>query len=162
MSDAYGTAPSAPSAAPSSVLNAVKLMFGRAGLSLVGVLATFGSTGTLRDQIRASQPTASSSVVDTAVTAALVIGIGFALVFVVLYVLLALQVRKGKSWARIVTFVLAGLGILGFLTGLAQPASGLSRAVAVIAVILDIGIVYLLAQKSSAAYYQRPTPLSAA
>lgn len=35
--------------------------------------------------------------------------------FLVLYVLLAMQVAKGKQWARIVTLVLAALGVL--LTG---------------------------------------------
>jgi hypothetical protein len=162
MSDVYGASPSAPAAAPPSVLNAVKLMFGRAALSLVGVLATLTSTGALRDQIRAAQPTASTSVVDAAVTAGLVVAVVFALVFVVLYVLLALQVRKGKSWARIVTFVVAGLSALSFLVSLAQPASGLARAVAVVAFLLDVGIIFFLAQKPSAEYFRRPATVASA
>ena len=77
----------------------------------------------------------------------------FGLVFAVLYVLLAIQVRKGKNWARIVTFVLAGLGVLGGLLSLLGDGTGLEKGVGVIVLLVDIAIIVLLALKPSSEYF---------
>lgn len=73
-----------------------------------------------------------------------------------LYVVLALQVRQAKNWARITTWVIAGLGVLSALGSLAQPEPAISRLVALISGILDIAIIVLLAQRPSNRYF-RPT-----
>ena len=145
--------PAAAGPAPSTVLTAVKLMFARAAVSLLGLFSVLASRDTLEEQIRASQPTASGATLESAVNVALTVGLVFGVVFLVLYVLLALQVRKGRSWARIVTFVLAGLAIASALGSLLQPANSLSRVVALITLLLDVAIIYLLAQKRSGAYF---------
>ena len=61
----------------------------------------------------------------SAVSVAITVGVVFAVVFTALYVLLALQVRTGRSWARIVTWVLAGLSALLGVASLLSPAPGL-------------------------------------
>ena len=97
---------------PPPVKNAVMLMFVRAGLGVLGLIVLFLTKDSLREQIQLSQPTLSAETVDTATTAALTFGGVLGIVFIGLYLLLTLQVRKGKGWARIVTFVLAGLGVV--------------------------------------------------
>ena len=72
----------------------------------------------------------------------------------VLYALLTVQVSKGRNWARIVTWVVAGLGILGGLISFAQPEPGLSRVLGIIGLLLDIGIVVLLALAPSNQYFK--------
>ena len=139
--------------APSSVLTAVRLMFARAAVSLLGLLSVLASRDALERQIRASQPTATGETLQNAVNVAITVGLVFGVIFLVLYVLLAMQVRKGRSWARIVTFVLAGLAIVSALGSLLQPANGLSRVLALITLLLDVAIIYLLAQRQSGAYF---------
>jgi hypothetical protein len=77
------------------------------------------------------------------------------IVFIVLYVLLALQVRKGRNWARIVTWVLAALGVLNALGSLAQPQPGFSRVVGLIAGLIDVAIIVFLLQRPSNEYFRR-------
>ena len=78
------------------------------------------------------------------------------IILIVLYVLLALQVRKGKNWARIVTWVLAGLGALGGVTNLAQPQAALTKVIAGIELVLYVVLIVLLALKPSNDYFRKP------
>lgn len=147
--------PAMRGAPPPSVQTAVKLMFARAALGLLGLLVLLATRGTLQQQIQNADAGLSADEVETATNAAVTIGIVFGLLFIGLYVLLALQVRKGKSWARIVTLVLAGLGVLTGLASLLQEAPALSRVVALITLVVDAGILFLLLQKPSAQYFRR-------
>jgi hypothetical protein len=140
---------------PPPVANAVKLMLLRAALNLLELPLLFATKDSLRDQIRKANPAGSQSTLDRALTASLVAATVVGLVFIVLYVLLALQVRKGKNWARIVTLVIAGLGVLSGLAAFVQPAAGLSRALGVVALVIDVAIIVLLAQRPSSQFFRR-------
>lgn len=140
---------------PSTVANAAKLMMLRAGLSLLGLLVLFGTKGSLKEQILKADPTLDTGRLDTALTVAIAAGIAIAVVFTALYVWLALQVRKGKSWARIVTLVLAVLSVLSGLSTLMQPATGSTRLLGLVDVVLDIGIIVLLLMRPSVEYFRR-------
>ncbi|MDQ6848697.1 MAG: hypothetical protein M3070_01660 [Actinomycetota bacterium] len=150
-----GRAP-ARGAPPPTVVNAVRLMFVGAAISLIGLITEFALRNQIRDQIKKDNPSADSvrldSLLNTATTIAVVVGA----VFLVLYVLLALQVRKGKNWARIVTWVIAGLGVLGLLGTLAGSTPAFSRALGAIGGILDIVLIILLALKPSNDYFRKP------
>ena len=146
-------APAAAGPPPKQVDNAVKLMFVRAGLSLLSLLALFVTQDALRDQLQDADSTLSGGTLDTAVTVALTVGAIFSIIFITLYVLLALQVKKGRSWARIVTLVLAGLSILSGLFSLTQPAPALSRIIGIIILLVEIGIVVLLLSKQAKQYF---------
>lgn len=150
----YGTPP-APERTepPAPVRNAVKLMISVAVLSVISLITVLASKDAIRDQIRASDPTAD---LDAVVNVAITVGILFAVVYTVLYLLLARMVLRGKGWARIVTFVLAGFGILGGLANLAgATATTANRIIGVLSLVLDIGIVVLLGRKESGAYFAR-------
>lgn len=150
---AYPSQPAGPP--PSTVANAAKLMMVRAGLSLLGLLVLFGTKGSLKEQILKADPTLDTARLDTALTVAIAVGIAIAVLFTALYVWLALQVRKGKSWARIVTLVLAVLSVLSGLSSLMQPATGLTRLLGLVDVVLDIGIIVLLLMRPSVEYFRR-------
>ncbi|MGI8680361.1 MAG: hypothetical protein ACR2LX_17070 [Jatrophihabitans sp.] len=163
MSDQFGGLPPAPPSSsqdwaqpprgprPDTVTNAVRLMYALVAINLISVIVLFSTKDDLRKRIRANTPNASNATVNAAVTVAVVI----AVVFIVLYALLAFQVSRGRNWARIVTWVLAGLAIISGLVGLGQPEPTLSRIVGVIALLLEIGIVVLLAVKRSNPYFRR-------
>jgi hypothetical protein len=140
---------------PSSVTSAVTLMYVRAAIALVGVILVLTTKNTLRKDILKHNPTADRARLDTLVNSAITLSIVFALIFLVLYVLLAMQVRKGKNWARIVTWVFAGLGVIGSLGSLFQVAAPLSHVVSVVTGILDLAVIVLLAQQPSNDYFRR-------
>ncbi len=98
--------------APSSVVNAVRLMFVNVALGVLGLIVLFATKDTLKKDILKHHHSYSASKLDDTVNSAVAIGVVIGIIFIVLYVLLALQVGKGKNWARIVTWVLAGLGVL--------------------------------------------------
>ena len=145
-----------PRNAPSTVQNAVRLMFVLAALGLIGLIIVFANKDALRNAIRDANPGYDTTQLDNAVNAGVTIGAVIGIVLIVLYVLLALQVRKGKNWARIVTWVLAGLGVLGGLTNLAQPQAALTKVIAGIELVLYIVLIVLLALSPSNEYFRKP------
>lgn len=151
----YGSAAGGRGPAPAPVTMAVRLMFARAAIGLLSVLVAFTQKDAMRDIVRERNPDYSSSKLDTAVNAALAVTVVIGLIFLVLYVLLALQVGKGRNWARIVTWVLAALGLLSFLASLAGDNSGITKVFAVVTAVLDVAIIVLLAQKPSNGYFRR-------
>jgi hypothetical protein len=82
------------------------------------------------------------------------VGVGVGVVILVFYLLLARLVRQGVNWARVVTWVIAGLGILGAVTGFSQPAPPAGRILTVVGGIIDIVIVVLLVQRPSHEYFR--------
>ena len=140
---------------PAPVLNAVRAIFVSVALSLIGVVVTLTSQDSIRATLEKSSPTYSQATIDTAMTFTIVVAVGFGILFNVLWVLLALQLRKGKNWARIVTFVFLGLGLLFGLIGLAQPAAAITRGLGLISLVLEVVIIVLLAQRPAAEYFKR-------
>jgi hypothetical protein len=149
--------PPARGPAPSSVTLAVRLMLLNAAIGIVSVIVLFATKDTLRDEIRANNLDKSTSDIDSLVNTAITIGLVFAVILLVLYVLLALQVGKGKNWARITTWVFAGLGVLSALSSLARTAPALSKTFSLIGGALDVAIIVLLAQRASNDYFRKPT-----
>jgi hypothetical protein len=144
------TAPQGPR--PQQVSTAVRLMYLRAAIGVVSLIVLFATQDDLKRRIRENSPTLDNSAVSTALT----IGAVFGVVLLVLYVLLAMQVAKGRNWARIVTWVIGGLAILAFLGGLASAATPFYRVLGVLTVLIDITVVALLALGPSNAYFSRP------
>ena len=149
----YPPAPATRGTPPTEVLRAVQLMFLRVALGVLNTLVAFLSADSIKDSIRENDPTLTPDKVDAAYAVAVGITVFFGLVFAVLYVLLAIQVRKGKNWARIVTWVLAGLGVLGGLLSLLGDGTGLEKGLGVIILLVDAAIIVLLAMKPSNEYF---------
>jgi hypothetical protein len=145
-----------PRSAPSTVRNAVRLMFVLAALGLIALIIVFANKNELRKAIADANPGYDTTQLDNAVNVGITIGAVIGIVLIVLYVLLALQVRKGKNWARIVTWVLAGLGVLGSVTNLAQPQAALTKVVAGVELVLYVVLIVLLAMAPSNEYFRRP------
>jgi hypothetical protein len=141
-------------APPSTVMNAFRLMLVTAALSVIGIIATFATKDDLRQRLRRANLDADTTRLDNLVNTAIAISLVVAIVFVVLYVLLAFKVRAGRNWARIVTWVLAGLGVLSLLGALSTTATPLSRTLSVISGLIDIVIIVLLAQRPSNDYFR--------
>lgn len=140
---------------PARVMNAVRLMFLSAAVGIAGLVALVATKSSLRSAIASENPNYDSHKLDTAVNAAVGAGVVVGVILIVFYLLLALRVRKGKNWARIVAWVMTGLLVLSALSSFAQPAAVLSRSLSLVGGALDIAIIVLLAGKDSNAYFRR-------
>jgi O-antigen/teichoic acid export membrane protein len=147
--------PVAQGPAPTPVINAVRLMFARAALGVLSLIVLLATKDSLKKEILKKNRNADAAKLDSLLNTAVAVAIVFGIIFIVLYVLLALQVRKGKNWARIVTWVVAGLGVLSALGSLAQPEPALSRVIGLLSGVIDIAIIILLAQGASSQYFRR-------
>ncbi|QGG42990.1 hypothetical protein [Aeromicrobium yanjiei] len=155
----YGASPGpADVPQPASVRTAVRLMWVGGGLSLVGLavsLATLGgTTDDIRRQLREDDPNMSQSAIDAAVT----IGIGSAVVGGVigaaLWAWMAWKNGQGRSWARVVATVLAGINIVFTLGGLALGGTQtFAMVVSLINLALAVVILVLLWRKDSSEFF---------
>lgn len=152
-SGGYGEPAAAAGPAPKEVIRATLLMFAQAALGLIGLIISFADSGGVKDSIRKGDPSLTADKVDSAYTVGLVFALIIGLVFAALYVLLALQMRKGKNWARIVTLVIAGLSILFGLLGLGASAPAISRVISVVGLLLNIAIFVLLMLRPAREYF---------
>ncbi len=147
---------SPPAEAPPSVVLAVRLMLGVVALNLVGIVVVATARDSVREILAKAYPAYSESRLDDAVSTAVTSVVVGHVLFVVLYLLLARQVAKGKNWARITTLVFGALGVLGALNNLAtDEVPSISRAIAVLGMALNIGIIVLLARKESRPFFSR-------
>lgn len=158
----YGAMPPPPAGyqqpkgpAPANVVLAVRLMLLGAAISALSLIVVFTAKDQFRDAIRKSNIDATTSHIDDLANTAIAIAAVVAAVILVLYVLLALQVRKGKNWARIVTWVFAGLGVLSALSALAQDQPTLDKVIGLVQGVLDVAIIVLLAQSRGQAYFRK-------
>ena len=144
--------PGVPAQAPSTVRNAVLLMYIRSGLGVLGVIITLATKSSLRSTIRDQHPEYSTEKLDRLVNDAVTAGVILGIFFLVLYVLLAIQVARGRNWARIVTWVISALGVIGLL-GILGESSAASKILGVLSGLLAIAIIILLAMAPSNAYF---------
>jgi hypothetical protein len=146
-------APTAPAAPPQPVRTAVNLLFALIVIGVIGAIIGLTQTGSVADQIRASNPAFSDAQIDSAVTVGVVFGAIVSLIFAAVFLWLTFMVRKGANWARTVLTVLFVLGIIFQLIGLAGPATALAKVVSVIQIALEAAILYLLWQRPSTEYF---------
>ena len=151
----FGTPPGgrADVTAPKEVIQATQLMFIRVAIGLISAIITFASGDAIKTSIRDRDPSLSTDQINSAYAVGVVVAVVFGVIFAALYILLAIQVRKGKNWARIVTWVLAGLGVLSGLLGLFGTGTGLEKIIAVLLLLVDAAIIVLLTRKPANEYF---------
>jgi hypothetical protein len=158
----YVPAPSAPTGygappsmeRPTTVRAGIGAFVAGLVLGLIANIVVFADTDSLVAQARAAA--GGEALTDDAVRAALVIGAVVGLVFVALEVLFLWFAWQGRNWARIVLWVLGGLGVVSGLIGLASGSSqsGFLSSLNVFQLLLAIAGVVLLALKPSNEWYK--------
>jgi hypothetical protein len=151
---AYGAPPAqAPADPPPPLALAVRLMYAGAVLSLLTIAVTVLQRDTIRSQIT-EQGRLSGDAVDAAVTATLILGAVVALIGAGLWVLNAVYNARGRMWARVLSTVLGATAVLFAVASLTQPASGLSRALTFVQLLLAAAILLLIWRPVSSQYYR--------
>jgi hypothetical protein len=124
-------------------------------LGLVASVVTFSQLDDLvAQQLR--QAGSDAQMTDEVIRSSIVLGAAIGLIVVALEVLVLWFAWKGRNWARIVLWVLGGLGILSGLAGLAgdNPLGGFVAALGVFQLLLTLAGVVLLALKPSNEWYR--------
>jgi hypothetical protein len=133
---------------PSSILNAVRLMYVGAALWALGFIVGLLTQGSLRDDIADQNPDLDAGELDAVVTGFVVFG----LLSVGLWIWMAETNRRGRKWARIVATVLGGLNIVLTLYRLTQ-STGPGTFLDIIMVALAATILWFLYRPESNQYY---------
>jgi hypothetical protein len=148
----------APAAKPSSIVQAVRLMYVGAVLTLLGGLLT----PLIKDDLRRSmadamsgQPTPmTADQLEVIVNVVVVVSVVFGFIWAGVWLLMAWVIGKGKSWARVVATVLFALNLVSFLAGVAQgQATGLVLVVNLLTMLVGAAVIALLWRKDSSAYF---------
>ncbi len=155
----------APVVRPRSVELAVRLMYLGAVLSVLGGLANLfqdrtSLRATVEQSLRDAGQQVTPAVVDTSVTFALYAPVVIGLLFAGIWVLMAVLVGKGRSWARIVATILGALNILSLVAQLVgatamtgQQGGGLGLVLSVVDLALAAAILFLLWKRESSDFF---------
>jgi hypothetical protein len=140
---------------PSSVLNAVKVMYGGAVASLINVVIALATIGSLRTTLQnRTNPALTTSQINTAVSITIGGVVVAGLIGIGLWVWMALKCKEGRNWARITGTVFFGIDTLGLLLSFAQPAEIASRILSIVIWLIGLAAVFLLWQRQSAEYFK--------
>lgn len=144
--------------APPSIVRAKYAMWAGAVLQLVTILTAFVGTGDMRAQVRDTLDQQGVPYDESAIDAAIALGIGVSVflgvVGAILWVLMAWLNGKGKSWARIVATVLFAPFIISFLFSFAQATTAVTLIVNVLVLIVGAAATFFLWQKDSTAWFK--------
>lgn len=152
--DPYGTGqPGRSAQMPGSVATAVKLIWASIALSLLSAVLTFAMLDTIVDQ--AVESAGANVDADLVRTTAIIGGVIGLVISVGLTLLLLMFIKKGANWARITYTVLAVIGLLFGLIGLAGEQPVLMRLLGIISMLLTVAILFFLWKKESNAWFSK-------
>jgi hypothetical protein len=144
---------------PSSVTNAVRLMFAGAGLTAIGIILNFVSLSALKSTVRSQSPNLTATQVNNFVTA-FVVGLAIVgLVGIGLWIWMAFASRAGQNYARIVSSVLFGLDTILLLIGISRTGFQAGSLLSVLTWVAGLGAIILIWRKDSTAYFQPGRPM---
>ena len=150
---AYGAPATARGPRPPSVDLAVKLIWASIALSLLSAVVTFVMLDSIIDQQLDAAGVGESLDSDAIRTGAIVGAVVGLIISVGITALLAIFIGKGANWARIVYTVLAAIGVLFGVIGLAsQPP--LLLILSLLSLVLTIAVVVLLFRSDSNAWFK--------
>lgn len=160
----YGPAPSAPAGygapapleRPFAVRAGLGAFIANLILGLIGAAIAFASIDTLVAQALAAE-NVDVSISDDVLRSAVIAGYAVALVFAALQALFIWFAWNGRNWARIVLWVLGGLGVVSGLASLGMataPSTGFLTALSWFGFALTVAGIVLLAQKPANEWYR--------
>jgi hypothetical protein len=142
-----------PRPTPPSVRTAVKLMYGGADASLIGIvidLTTLSATKTVVDKHSPDLTAAQVNGLQHTLVAGWVVG---GLVGAGLWVFVAHACRSGKNWARITGTLFFAIATADVFANLAVPEAALVKIYWFVIWLIGLGAVVFLWRASSSAFF---------
>jgi hypothetical protein len=141
--------------APGTVVNAVRLMYVGAALSLIGVIINLATSGSLKTRLhngdKSLTPTQLNNLAHFEIVVVIVVG----LIGVGLWLWMAWKSQAGRNWARVTGTVFFGIFTLLTLISLARAGGGLGLIPDVLTWLAGLGAVILLWRKNSSEFFRR-------
>jgi hypothetical protein len=152
--------PATPEAQPpAAIVNAVKLMYLGAAVSIVSLIISLATAGGLKSAIRKAQPKLTPAQVNNTATFLITATVISALLGGALWLWMAWANKRGRSWARIVSSVFFGIATLDTVVSITRPGDLLTRVITVVIWVIGAGAIVLLWRPESSAYYRAASGL---
>lgn len=142
---------------PQSITRAVQFMYAGAAASLVGIIISMTTIGSLKSDIIKRYPNYTQTQVNNAEHVAIGAAIVVGLITVGLWLWMAQMNKAGKNWARIVSTVLFGLSTISMLSGLASAGvatGGVARLYGIVVWLIGLGAIIFLWQRQSTEFFK--------
>ncbi len=143
---------------PPSIRMSIRLVLGLVGLSLVNAILTYVYLDEMATA--AAQSQAAGGDVDAIRASLVTVAVADLMGLGIVRIVLAVALRKGAKWARIVLTLLAvvslSFGVIGLRVGTARPVPFIVTGL--VAVVLQSALLYFLWRKDATAFLHREQP----
>jgi hypothetical protein len=153
-----GGAPQPPQqrgSAPRSVVNAVRLMYVGAVVSLILVILNLATAGSLKSRLHDADKKLTPTQVTNLAHVEIVFVIVLGLVGVGLWIWMAFMCKGGRNWARITGTVFFGIFTVLLLASAGRAGGGLGLIPDVVQWLVGLGAVILLWRKDATAFFRQ-------
>ena len=141
-------------AAPAPVLNAVKLMYAGAAVSVVSLIISLTDISGTKAAIRKARPTLTVAQVNQLNGFIIGLAIVSGLVGIGLWLWMSWANKEGKNWARILSTVLFGLATLDLFGVFSQPKTALGLIFPLVTWLIGLGVIVLLWRRDSSQFFK--------
>jgi len=141
-------------AAPAPVLNAVKLMYAGAAVSLVSLIISLTDISGTKAAIRKARPTLTVAQVNQLNGFIIGLAIVSGLVGVGLWLWMSWANKEGKNWARVLSTVLFALATLDLFGVFSQPKTALGLIFPLVTWLIGLGVIVLLWRPESSQFFK--------
>jgi len=143
---------------PSTVANAVKVMYVGAAASIIGIIIEILTVNATKNAIERRSPKLTASQVGAsqhALIAGFIIG---GLIATAAWILVARNCQGGKNWARITGTVLFAICTVDTIIGVTAPLATAAKIWGAVVWLVGLAAVVLLWQRPSTAFFAAPRP----
>jgi hypothetical protein len=158
---------------PQTVVRAHYCILAGGALSVLGVVAAFTESDSIRTALEKADPTASPTTINSLITATVALAVGLGLIELGLWVWMAFATKAGKNWARVTSTVFfacnAASTLFGTIAYFVTSSSGsssttfgsaettLGQVAAWLEFLAGLAAIILLWNKASTAYFRPMT-----
>jgi hypothetical protein len=143
-------------AAPASVLNAVKLMYAGAAVSLVSLVISLTDISGTKAAIRKARPDLTATQISQLNGFIIGVAILSGVVGIGLWLWMSWANKEGKNWARIFSSVLFGLATLDLFGVFSQPKTALGLIFPLLTWVIGLGAIVLIWRPDSSRFFKPP------
>ena len=141
-------------AAPPSVLNAVKLMYAGAAVSLVSLVISLTDISGTKAAIKKARPDLTATQISQLNGFIIGLAIVSGLVGIGLWLWMSWANKGGKNWARIFSSVLFALATLDLFGVFSQPKTALGLIFTLLTWVIGLGAIVLLWRPDSSQFFK--------
>jgi hypothetical protein len=141
--------------APSSVQNAVKVMYAGAAVSLLGIIIDILTVNATKTAIEKRSPNLTASQINSTQHVLIAAFIAGGVIAAVVWIVLARASQGGHNWARITGTVLFAQSTVDTNGGLTAPIAGPVKIWAVLVWLVALAAIVLLWRRDSSAFFKR-------